>query len=78
MPLDSRRISQRVINRLDDIGIMSRVGGNESETAQLVRLIINEIISAIHTDALVTGEVLTAGSPTVHKGNIVPGTGRIT
>ena len=57
MPLSSIVISERIINRLDEIGIQSRVGGNESETAALVKLIVSEVVYAIQNEANVNTSV---------------------
>lgn len=75
MPLNSELIARRVIGQLDDIGIRSKVGGKDSETAQLVRIIVAEVIRAIQAEAVVTVTVQTTGSPTNHVGT---GTGKIT
>jgi len=74
MPLNSRLIADRVIAEFDEIGIRSRVGGKESETAALVRVICDKVVEAIRNEAIVTTTVVTAGSPTSHTGT---GTGSI-
>lgn len=66
--LDSEKITKRIIQQLDNIGISSKVGGKDSHTAELVRLIVQEIIRSIKTDAMVDTVVQTTGSPTVHTG----------
>jgi len=78
MALDADKIARRVIRKLDGIGIRSKVGGNESETAQLVRLIMVEIVSALHSEAELSARVSTRGSPNVHVGEIIKDTGKIT
>lgn len=66
--LDSEKITQRVNRQLDRIGIDSKVNGEDSHTAELVRLIVREIVRAIKTDAVVKTFVNTAGTPTQHTG----------
>lgn len=75
MPLNADLIARRVINQLDDIGIRSKVGGKDSETAQLVRIIVAELVRALQTEARVDTIVQTTGSPTVHTGT---GRGKLT
>ena len=74
MPLNPDIISQRVIGKLDKIGIRSKVGGSDSETALMIRLIVSELVFALQAEAIVVTTVTTAGSPTVHTGT---GTGSI-
>lgn len=75
MPLNSDLIARRITNKLDEIGIRSKVGGKDSETAMLVRLIVREVVLALQTEARVDTRVQTFGSPTNHTGT---GTGKIT
>lgn len=72
--LNSSKISTRVISKLDSIGIRSTVGGRPSETAELVKLIVGEIVFALQQEAVVKTIVTTAGSPTNHTGT---GSGKI-
>lgn len=66
--LTSEKIVQRIIRQLDQIGISSKVGGSDSHTAELVRLIVQEIITSIKTDAIVDTVVQTSGSAYQHTG----------
>ena len=66
--LSANLIADRVIKKLDSIGIRSKVGGKESETAALVRLIVQELVFAIQAEAIVNTVVTTTGSPNVHQG----------
>lgn len=75
MALNADLIARRVIGQLDGIGIRSKVGGKDSETAQLVRVLVAEVIRAIQVEAVVNTTVVTTGSPTNHAGI---GTGKIT
>ena len=79
MPLNSRIISDRVIRKLDGIGIQSRVGGDESETAELVRLIVGEVVRAIQQEGIVTVDVNGTCSNSAGPGFIKGfGTGSVT
>jgi hypothetical protein len=75
MRLNANKISARINSRLDSIGIRSSVGGKPSETSELVKLIVREVIFAIQQEAVVSTIVNTVGSPTNHTGT---GTGKIT
>lgn len=68
--LSSKTIAQRIIGQLEDIGIKSKVGNENSHTAKLVEIIVREIITAIQTDAEVSTmvQVTTQGTPTMHTG----------
>lgn len=68
MPLNSVAIANRIIDRLDDIGIRSKEQGQISETALLVKLIVSEIVFALQVEAQVNTTVITNGSPTTHTG----------
>ena len=78
--LDTTQIVNKINSKLDGIGINSEVSGEPSHTANLVSLIVSEIITAIKRDAQVNTTVNTSGvssapgSPEVHTGY---GSGRI-
>lgn len=75
MALNAQSIADRVIRQLDGIGIRSKVGGRESETATMIKIIIREIVFALQAEAQIHTIVKTTGSPTVHTGT---GNGKIT
>lgn len=66
--ISHEKITQKIIRGLDGIGISSKVGGQDSHTANLVRLIVKEIVLAIKTDSVVNTVVKTSGTPTQHAG----------
>ena len=70
MPLNARVISDRVIRKLDSIGIQSNVGGAESETAALVRLIVEQLVYALQNEANVKTTVTGACSNSAGPGSI--------
>ena len=78
--LNAKLISDKVNKQLRGIGINSEVNGEPSHTANLVEIIVSEIIIAIKRDAQVntivntTGVSSTPGTPEAHVGN---GVGRI-
>lgn len=59
MPISSKRVSDRIIRRLNSIGIDEKVGNSESHTAKLVRLIVDSILDEI----LNNGEVIIINLP---------------
>lgn len=66
--LDANAIARKIISKLDNIGIDSKVDGRDSQTADMIKIIVEEIISAIKTQGEVFVEVQTAGTPTLHTG----------
>lgn len=76
MALNANAISERVIRQLDDIGIDSRVGGRESETASLVRIIVGELVKALQREASVTTIVNGTCSTPSGPGVVTNATGR--
>jgi len=72
--LDPQKITNRINSKLNGIGINPQVNGEPSHTANLVSIIVNEIIMAIKTDAQVNTTVDTAGlssipgTAEIHKG----------
>ena len=74
MSLNEDKIADRIIRQLDGIGIDSKVDGDLSHTANLVKLIVSEVINAIRADAVVYTRVQTTGSANAHTGT---GTGNI-
>lgn len=72
--INASNISQKIISQLDKLGIDSKVDGKDSETANMIKVIVAEIISAIKIDGEVVVSVATTGTPTVHSGT---GTGKV-
>lgn len=62
MALNEKTIADSVVGELDRMGINSKVGPNESNTALLVRSIIKHVVQAIKDDAeIVVTQVETRG-----------------
>ena len=59
MPINSRRAADRVVNRLEAIGIDEKVSGEESHTAKLVRMIVESVLQEI----ISSGEVIIINLP---------------
>jgi len=51
MALEHNNISDNVIKQLDGMGIMSRVDNDESHTAKMIRVIVEQIVRAIINDS---------------------------
>ena len=71
MPINAKRAADRIVSKLESMGIDEHVGGRESHTAELVR----EIVAAIMDEIVNNGEVIivnlpvqTSGSPGFHTG----------
>lgn len=61
MPLDPKRVGDAVIKGFKDMGIDDKVGNSESNTALLVRKIVNEIIAELINN----GDVVIVSLPVV-------------
>lgn len=59
MPINSKRVGDKVVHKLDRIGIDSKVGTSESHTSLLVRMIVDEILNEIVNN----GEVIIKNVP---------------
>lgn len=59
MPINSKRVGDAVVRRLDHIGIDSKVGTSESHTAVLIRIIIDEVLKEVVNN----GEVIIKNVP---------------
>lgn len=75
MPINSKRTEDRIVSRLESLGIDERVGQGESHTAKLVR----EIVKAVLFEITVNGEVIiTNAQAATHLGPApVTGKGKI-
>lgn len=73
--LNSEIISKSIISKFDSIGITAFAGGDETQTAKLVRLIVGEIIIAMKRDASVITTVTTVGTAVSQQGT---GIGNVT
>jgi len=71
MALNANKLTKRIVSQLDSIGIESKVGDGPSHTAELVRLIVEGVITEIITNGnvlIVNVPVQTIGTPTNHSG----------
>ena len=72
MALNPDVITQRINSKLKSIGIEPTINGEPSHTANLVSLIVNEIIRGIMTQAevetVVNTTVTTTGGPNAQTG----------
>ena len=68
MALNDKIISDRIIG--------SKVGGSESETALLVRLIVRQVINALHREAIVITSVNGTVSTPAGPGTIISAKGK--
>ncbi|MFW9875190.1 MAG: hypothetical protein ACFFG0_18955 [Candidatus Thorarchaeota archaeon] len=68
MPLNPDIISNRIIQKLDIIGINSRIGGRLSHTSNLVKIIVEEIVKAIQLEGEVITTVNTTGTAAAQTG----------
>lgn len=73
--LNADIISDSIISKFDTIGITSFTAGDETQTAKLVRLIVNEVIIALKRDASVITTVTTIGTAVSQHGT---GIGNVT
>lgn len=73
--LNSDLISNSIISKFDSIGITAFAGGDSTQTAKLVKLIVEEIIISLKRDAAVVTTVTTFGTAASQKGT---GIGNIT
>ena len=74
MPINSRRAADRVVNRLESIGIDEKVSGEESHTAKLVRMIVESVLQEIVS----SGEVIIINLPVQTPMGPGVGTGKAT
>ena len=75
MPLNPDTISNRVISQLDGIGINSRISGKPSHTANLIKILVAEIVKAIQLEGEVVTTVNTTGTAASQTG---VGRGKVT
>jgi hypothetical protein len=76
MTISANRVAKRVISQLDDIGINSKVGTVDSHTAELVKLIVNEVLNEIRSNGYVlitdANAITSLGpAPVIGKGTIL-------
>ncbi len=78
--LNAKKISDKINKQLRGIGINPEVNGEPSHTANMIEIIVKEIILSIQMDAQVittvntTGISSSVGTPEVHNGT---GQGRV-
>jgi hypothetical protein len=70
MTLIDKSISDKVIAQLESIGIDSKVNGDDSHTANMIKIIVREIVLALKRDAEVIVQVTTPAGPGTGKGKI--------
>lgn len=63
MPINSKRAADRVVRQLKSIGIDDMVGASESNTAQLVRLIIDAVLDEVVNNGVVIIKNLPVQTP---------------
>ena len=76
--LDDRKMANSIIAEFDKIGIDAKVGGDESQTALLVRAICKYIVLYIQADAKVVTNVVGTSTCSTGGGGVQgKGTGKV-
>ena len=76
MSIDAKRAADRIVGKLQSIGIDEKVGQGDSHTAKLVRMIVEAVLFELtsHGEVIITDAVaMTTQGPAkvIGKGNII-------
>lgn len=76
--LDDRKMANSIISEFDRIGIETKVGGEESQTALLVRAICKYVVLYIQADAQVFTDVAGVSTCSTGGGSVTAkGSGKV-